>query len=56
MVQSGDADRAEAVAAVAMRHLQVSPVRSGINPMMGMKGIEGYVLVIARVDGREYPC
>ena len=24
----------------------------GINPMMGMKGIEGYLLVIARVDGR----
>ena len=28
----------------------------GINPMMGMKGIEGYLLVIARMDGRgEYP-
>ena len=26
----------------------------GINPVMGMKGIEGYLLVIARVDGR--PC
>ena len=29
---------------------------SGINSMMGMKGIEGYLLVIARMDGRgEYP-
>ena len=44
MVQSGDTDRAEAVAAVA--------VRPGINPVMDMKGIEGYLLVIARVNGR----
>ena len=52
MVQSGDADRAEAIGAAAMRHLQ----RRGINPVMVMMGIDGDVLVIARVDGREDAC